>query len=212
MTLFCVRTWNNKKRYFTAKGLYKRIMKDSKSDYGWIASASELVSVCERADFPKKYALEIELAILNCFANLELKRHIPSTCASNDRASVDFCYRAVMDANITDDPRINAVRYKYLKAIIAGVVKYKATLGDTLRLTSHYGPAYSKICEVWRKERFEEYKDVYLSSAYELRLALVESFNQTIKTAEERGVFEKEKQERIERFINLTFADEDIDD
>ena len=121
MTLFCFRDWNNKKRHFTAKRLYKRIMKDSKSDYNWIASAAELVQVCERADFPKKYALEIELAILNCFANLELKRHIPSTHANNDEASVDFCYRAIIDANITNDPRINAVKHKYLKAIIAGV-------------------------------------------------------------------------------------------
>ena len=212
MTLFCFRDWNNKKRHFTAKRLYKRIMKDSKSDYNWIASAAELVQVCERADFPKKYALEIELAILNCFANLELKRHIPSTHANNDEASVDFCYRAIIDANITNDPRINAVKHKYLKAIIAGVVKYELTQGAMLRRSASYGPAYCKICEVWQKERFDEYKDVYLSSAYELRLALAESFNQTIKTAEEKGVFEKEKQERIERFINLTFADVDIDD
>lgn len=201
--MFCLKDWKGRKRYFTAKGLYKRVMRDSKSDYDWITSATELVQVCERADFPKKYALEIELAILNCFANLELKRHIPSTHANNDQASVDFCYRAIIDANITNDPRINAVKHKYLKAIIAGVVKYELTKGAMLRRTASYGPTYCKICEVWQKERFEEYKDVYLASAYELRLALAESFNHTIKAAEESGIFEKEKQERLDRWQAL---------
>lgn len=205
MTLFCIRDWNNKKRYFTAKGLYKRIMKDSKSDYNWIASATELVQVCERADFPRCYALEIELAILNCFANIETKRHIYSSQDRNDQASVDYCYRAISTTNNSKDPRIVAVKQKYLNAIIAGVLKYKTTAGDSLRGVIGYGPAYSKICEAWQKECFEEYKDVYLSSTSELRLALSKSLEETIKAAEENGIFEKEKNDRLDRFLTLYF-------
>ncbi len=209
MQLFCIRDWNNKKHYFTARGLYKRIMRDSRSNYNWIASATELVKVCERSDFPKKYALEIELAILNCFANLETKRHLDSMQDSHDADSVDYCYRAISIANDPKDPRIIAVKQKYLKAIIAGVVQYKHPIGNSFRNVPNYGPAYRKICEEWQKQRLEEYQDVYLASSAILRIALSEDFEQTIKAAEEKGIFEKEQNDRLNRIISYDWIPPD---
>ena len=51
--------------------LYKTIMKQSKvSNYDWLASADELVDVCNRKGFNRKYAIDIKCAILNCYAVL----------------------------------------------------------------------------------------------------------------------------------------------
>ena len=55
----------------TAKQLYEQILDDSKSDYNWIAPASELVKICKNTSFPTEYALAIKCAILNCFSNIE---------------------------------------------------------------------------------------------------------------------------------------------
>lgn len=46
-------------------------MKQSKvSNYDWLASADELVDVCNRKGFNRKYAIDIKCAILNCYAIL----------------------------------------------------------------------------------------------------------------------------------------------
>ena len=57
--------------FMTDVELCNRVMRDSKSDKNWIASARELVRVCKNPFFSKEYALSIKVAILNCFANLE---------------------------------------------------------------------------------------------------------------------------------------------
>ena len=38
--------WRGKEYSLTAKELYERVMEDCKSNYNWIASATELVRVC----------------------------------------------------------------------------------------------------------------------------------------------------------------------
>jgi len=62
---FRIKSWSGKIHRMTAQQLYERILKDSKSNYNWIASATELVRVCRHPDFPGKYAQEIKLAYLN---------------------------------------------------------------------------------------------------------------------------------------------------
>ena len=50
----------------TAKQLYERILDDSKSDYNWIASASELVRICKKTGFPNKYPWLIFSFVVRC--------------------------------------------------------------------------------------------------------------------------------------------------
>ena len=69
-----VKGWNGDTHSLTAKALYERVLEDSKSDYNWIASATELVRVCNDPCFPEMYSVGIKLIILNCFANLETKK------------------------------------------------------------------------------------------------------------------------------------------
>ena len=40
----------------TAKELYNRVMEDSKSNYNWIASATDLINVCNKKNFPEEKA------------------------------------------------------------------------------------------------------------------------------------------------------------
>ena len=182
--------WDGKKYSFTAKKLYERVMKDSESDYNWIASATELVRVCKQFEFPEKYAQKIQIAILNCFANLENKREIASRQRPTDGQAVNFCYDSL--ANVSDEA--NRVRQKYLKAVIEGIARYHFCALEF----NHCGPTYHKICEEWKRVKFEEYSSIASLDFNKLRKALDAEFDKMMKTAEEEGVFQKDDEEHLE--------------
>ena len=48
----------------------KVIEASKKSNYNWIASATDLIYICNKKDLPIEYAIDIKVAILNCFATL----------------------------------------------------------------------------------------------------------------------------------------------
>lgn len=71
-----VKGWYGDTYLLTAKALYKRVLEDSKSDYNWIASATELVRVCNDPEFPEVYAVGIKLIILNWFCKSGIAKRI----------------------------------------------------------------------------------------------------------------------------------------
>lgn len=182
--------WRGDEHSLTAKKLYKRVMNDSQSDYNWIASATELVRVCNQAKFPEKYAQEIQLAILNCFANLETKKEVESYQESTDADAVNFCYNALADVS----EESNKVRQKYLKAVIEGITKYHFRLLEF----NHYGPTYQKICEEWKRIKFEEYGHISSLDFKKLRKTLDDEFDKIMRTAEEEGAFQKDDEKHLE--------------
>jgi len=102
----------------SAEKLHKKIMEQSKeSNYNFIAPITDLVRVCDKKSFPKEYALDIKLAILNSFSELFQKynhRHI----LESDLESVYRLYNSLF--SITDERVINA-RYNFLKIYLTEV-------------------------------------------------------------------------------------------
>ena len=182
--------WDGKEHSITAKKLYERVMKDCESDYNWIASATELVRVCKQFKFPEKYAQEIQIAILNCFANLETKKEIGSHQEPTDADAVNFCYNSLAGTS----EEANRVRQKYLKAVIEGITKYHFRLLEF----NHYGPTYHRICEEWKRVKFEEYGSMSSLDFKKLRKALDAEFDKIMKTAEEEGAFQKDDEKHLE--------------
>lgn len=200
---FSVKGWNGTKYQLTAKQLYERVLADSQSDYNWIASATELVRVCNDPDFPIEYAKKIKLLILNCFANLELKKEYESHGKSTDAQAVYSCYNSLQDT----DEDVITVKTKYLKAIISSVVKYDSY---SVRFHRHLGPTYNKICKNWQQEKFDFYFKQNQIDFVRLRKILYVDFDDTIKEAEKEGAFVKDdEQERKlqEKFLDSLFED-----
>lgn len=57
--------------------IHKIVMEQSKkSNYDWLASADELVDVCNRKGFNKKYGIDIRCAILDCYADFNKYRDV----------------------------------------------------------------------------------------------------------------------------------------
>lgn len=135
-----IKGWNGNTHSLTAKQLYERVLEDSKSDYNWIAPATELVRVCNEPYFPEIYSQGIKLIILNCFANLELQQECPSTRKKTDDEAVYSCYHSLPST----DETVIKVKEKYLTAIITGVIKYTKS---EVRFPIHIGDTYTKLCE-----------------------------------------------------------------
>lgn len=120
-----------KSRIMTAKNIYNNVMEQSKkSDYNWIASAKELVKLCDNQKFPREYAVDIEMAILSCFANIEARvnrggdKH---TTKSDDSLAVQYCYDELgrlMKSSDNEEFKntLNSVRTRYLKEMISSAV------------------------------------------------------------------------------------------
>ena len=181
--------WRGDKHSLTAKQLYDRVLEDSKSDYNWIASATELVRVCNDPCFPEIYAVGIKIIILNCFANLELQKEYPSKGELTDAEAVYSCYNSLP----TTDETAKKVKEKYLTAVITGITKYTQS---EVRLPIHVGPTYTKKVEEWKKKKFDEYVSaVTILNFDQLREDLYTDFDKMVKTAEEEGVFEKDDKE-----------------
>ena len=194
-----VTDWRGYKHSLTAKQLYDRVLADSKSDYNWIASATDLVRVCNDPCFPEMYAVGIKIIILNYFANLELQKEYPSKIEPTDAEAVCSCYNSLP----TTDETAKKVKEKYLTAVITGITRYTQS---GVRLPIHVGTTYKQNVEEWKKKKFDEYVSaVTILNFDQLREDLYADFDKMVKTAEEEGVFEKddkEYREALEKFFD----------
>lgn len=180
-----VKGWHGDTYLLTAKALYKRVLEDSKSDYNWIASATELVKVCNDPYFPEMYAVGIKMIILNCFANLELQKEYSFNEEATDKEAVYSCYNSLPSTNDT----AKKVKDKYLTAVITGITKYTQC---EVRLPIHIGTTYRQKVEEWKKSKFDEYTSATDIDFDQLREDLYADFDRMVKTAEEEGAFEKD--------------------
>lgn len=177
--------WHGDTQVLTAKNLYERVLEDSKSDYNWLASAAELVRVCNEPDFPEIYATNIKIIILNCFANLELQQEKCCNRRQTDKEAVYSCYNSLPET----DAAVIKAKEKYLAAIIEGITRYS---GDEERFPIHFGPAYKKTCENWKKAKLNEYVSEVKIDFNQLRERLNADFEKTIKEAEKNGIFNED--------------------
>lgn len=177
--------WHGDTQVLTAKNLYERVLEDSKSDYNWLASAAEIVRVCNEPDFPEIYATNIKIIILNCFANLELQQEKCCNRRQTDKEAVYSCYNSLPET----DAAVIKAKEKYLAAIIEGITRYS---GDEERFPIHFGPAYKKTCENWKKAKLNEYVSEVKIDFNQLRERLNADFEKTIKEAEKNGIFNED--------------------
>ena len=121
----------DKEHTIRAETIHKYIMEQSQeSDYEWIAPAIELVKICKDERFPRKYAVDIEMAILNCFTNIEARVNRGGdkyVTKANDALAVQYCYddlgrlmKSTDDKNLKNT--LNSVRTRYLLEMISSAV------------------------------------------------------------------------------------------
>ena len=92
---YLINGWYGHKYLMRADELHLRVMNDSEeSNFNWIASATELIRICNIPDFPDDYATDIKIAILNCFSNLEGSR-VDAHLEPSDEKAVQDAYNSL---------------------------------------------------------------------------------------------------------------------
>lgn len=191
----------NNKYSLTAKQLYKRVMQDSKSDYEWIASATELVRICNEPDFPEEYAQGIKVAILNCFSNT-MRNDDSIYVLSTDPDAVHSCYNSLSKT----DKKITEAKENFLYALIERITKCHFEIWEFY----HYGPTYSKICKEWQDSKFKEYVGEEQLDFKKFIETLDNDFGETIQAAENQGAFKQEDEDKMKRFRHIISMLDDI--
>lgn len=195
--VYYFKDWYGVRRFWTAKKIYKRVMRDADtSNYNWITSATELVKLCKKADFPEHYSTEIKLAILRCFIYLENEGRWRGYTEPTDDDAVHYCYNTLTGA----EEFVNAKR-EYFKIMIR-----KSSLIPYYKHSFYIkGATYLKLQEEWRKKKLDEFVSEREIDFEQLMKDLEADFNQTIKMAEEAGLF-KDDDEKWHQEIQELFA------
>lgn len=132
----------------TAKELYERVMIDAqRSNYNWIASATELVRVCSKRGFPLEYAKDIKMAILKCFAEVDMLYDEYSYREPTDNEAVQHCFNS-LSWDIEDEC---SAKQEYLKARIKLARIYSC------EFLIYCGDEFKKFCDEWERRQFEKY-------------------------------------------------------
>lgn len=154
----------------------------------------ELVRVCRKRSFPAEYALAIKCTILNSYANINLRgiNGGDQYIFKPEEEAVQYCYNSLYGNNSEEAV---AARKRFLTEIIKAASSPYSRWYDPLY---HPGPTYQKICESWRKTKFEEYIVQEKVDFKKLVEVLKSSFTEVIKNAELNGEFE-ETRKRIKK-------------
>lgn len=175
---------DGKMHIMTAKQLYKRIVEDSKSDYNWIAHASEILRICDEPDFPDEYAKEIKICILKCSANIKMKRERLSYHTIEDEKAVNKCYNSM---RLSKDKDIIDARKRYFSSILRSIIK-NDKYGNRLEML--HGLSYYKVCDEWKELMLEKYDtDKPVKNFESLNSILKNEFINMLKSAERNGRF-----------------------
>jgi len=168
----------------SAEKLHKKIMEQSKeSNYNFIAPVTDLVRVCNKKSFPKEYAIDIKVAILNCFSEI-LKKYNHRHILESDLESVYKLYNSLF--SITDERVINA-RYNFLKIyLIYSVYDYRNKI-------LYKEDFYLECLTEWQKKKFVELSKLEEISFDNLKFSLVLDFEKFCVQKFLKKIFNYEK-------------------
>ena len=191
MQKFTIKDWYGKEHQMTADEFHERILKDAKrSNYNWLSSAYQIYEVCSLSEFPEELAIEIKVAILNCFSNI-LNNH-DSIGAWKDEETVYTIYNKLYDCERID---VILARQKFLTAAINFAV-YTA-----FELPVHGGPVYGRFCQHFKGKMYKKYIDAR-DLEFKTMISKVRSdFVESVKSAEAQGVFKEEDKKNMDQMI-----------
>lgn len=203
---FTFKKHNGEERTMRAKDIYEIIIGQSKdSDYNWMAPAIELVKLCRNQDFPREYAVDIEMAILTCFANIEARvnrggdKYVDK---ADNVLAVQYCYDELGKlAQSTDNEELKksiiAVRTRYLKEMISSAVN------TTIRGDYIYCDAYGKLKEEIIGKYFVEYSVQEGFNIKDMYEKISDETDKIFRQAYKSGMFKQAEDEATFRLVRM---------
>ena len=193
--------WNGTPRIMRASTIHKKVVDASKkSNYNWITSATDLIYVCTKKNFPVEYAINIKSAVLNCFAVLINSNDYTTKGKKTDIRAVHYAYNSLF--GVKNETAIKA-RRNFLNGFLLNIRLYASAF------MFRHGDSFTKVCNDWQATKLNELISVENLNFDEIKEELEEDFIKVIKEAEINGIFaeddEKEAENRrkiIEESVN----------
>lgn len=192
--LYILNDWNGNPHIMSSSKIHKRIISDSnKSNYNWIASASELINVCNKKDFPKEKAYDIEVAILNCYSKLMTRDKEYLRMDVRDIISVYSAYNSLYGV---DDCKVIEARERFLRSFISLTTHY------SFLSISHHGKNFEDAKKEWIDNMFNELFKIEQIDFFNLFPQLKLEFTHKIQELEKSGLFDEEDKMEKERLLD----------
>lgn len=192
--LYLLKGWNGLSYLMSAKKIHKKVMDQcEKSNYDWIASATDLVLVCESKKFPKTYAIDIKIAILNCFSELRNDENRGGRKES-DLNAVEYAFNSLYE--IQDEKAIKA-RINFLYSFLLSIAHCQEPLNEYIIRGDLYYEYRQKWCDKKVKTLILE-KDI---DFYCLSQKLKKEFRDAVEFADRDGVFFEDDQNHQRNLI-----------
>ena len=200
--LYSFLDWNGEPRIMRASTIHKKVLESSKkSNYGWIASATDLITVCSKKNFPVEYAIDIKSAVLNCFSVLINSEDDTSKSKKTDIHAVYYAYNSLF--GIENENAVNA-RKNFLNGFLHRI------RWNSWQFMFHQGNSFNNVCNEWQNTKFNELIIMENLNFDELKKSLEEDFRKLIKKAEQAGVFIEDDKRNAE--ITMRIIEESVND
>ena len=200
--LYSFLDWNGEPRIMRASTIHKKVLESSKkSNYGWIASATDLITVCSKKNFPVEYAIDIKSAVLNCFSVLINSEDDTSKSKKTDIHAVYYAYNSLF--GIENENAVNA-RKNFLNGFLHRI------RWNSWQFMFHQGNSFNNVCNEWQNTKFNELIIMENLNFDELKKSLEEDFRKLIKKAEQAGVFIEDDKRNAE--IQMRIIEESVND
>lgn len=200
--LYSFLDWNGEPRIMRASTIHKKVLESSKkSNYGWIASATDLITVCSKKNFPVEYAIDIKSAVLNCFSVLINSEDDTSKSKKTDIHAVYYAYNSLF--GIENENAVNA-RKNFLNGFLHRI------RWNSWQFMFHQGNSFNNVCKEWQNTKFNELIIMENLNFDELKKSLEEDFRKLIKKAEQAGVFIEDDKRNAK--IQMRIIEESVND
>ncbi len=174
--------WHGNRHEMTPEDLLERIKNDSKSNWNWLAPATEIVKTISDPEFPEPVANKLKGIILKCFAELLLTNvygHEESTC----QLAVAYCYYSVHGRA---EKRIKRL---YRENLLKSVIMYSHG-------ASPYGACskeWRTFCSKWKKDALQCFTKRFGVDFMRFKANAEADYEKSIQAADKAGAFENDK-------------------
>lgn len=182
--LYRLMDWNNTPKIMRASSIKNKIEKGNKKKRkNLFAPPSEIIKVCSKKNFPKKYAKEIKILIIEFFSKTKSDEFNLFFEKEEDRQAVYSAYNSLYGI---DDQKVKNTRNKFLESFLMGIER------NTYLYIIHQNEIYNEIKNNWIKRKKEELENTKDLNFQDLKVILIRDLKKTIKDREEKGLLKKE--------------------
>ena len=178
--------WRGEGYELSPEELLERVRDDSKSNYNWIAPASEITRVMMDEDFPDKIANKLKIMILRCFGELLLQKE-QANGNPYDEMAVAYCYYTV------GGKVGKRVKRLYRQSVLTNATKQFGLSLDNPRPFGATGQEWHLWYDTWIRNAMMHFNEYFGRDIVRWRGKIYQKFTEDVWLADKIGTFDGDK-------------------